>query len=833
MGDREEDEGVQEALEAAQPEIALQIRNEKHLKQVGVAARRPRARASCVKGHAGEDTKQWELVLYAFSDSSELANLESLLVQLAPSKCFLSADLEQTQSVGDSKKVHALLQTHDVGVVYMKKHAFSDVSGLETNVSRLLGANSMAEYQDVLAPPLAAGSLACVIDALGLMADAEAFGCYALTEGNLSSAMQLDSAAVWSLNLLPEPSATSGAVPRFGGSVLEILNRGKTAMGRRLLERWIRQPLLDVAQIGARQNLVQLFVDESSLRMELLDECMKALPDLGRLAVNLERKKHAKIGDLVSVYDAATGVMPRILALLQGIDVGGDEVLAGLVAEKFTVPLDKIMVDLQGFTDLVKEVVDLDSRPTLVVNAKHDESLQALRDEWDATLADIEEEHRNARDTIGGDIKCEKDKVRGFAFRVVNKKEEARLSKLPYVHICQVLVSGVQFTTTKLKALAAEHRRVRAEYEQRQAHLLNAAIDVASTYVPVLEAATATLAELDVLLGFAHAACHAGSGYCRPTLEQDGDCIMLTGARHPCVELQDGVDFIPNNYDFERERSRFQLVTGPNMGGKSTYIRQLGTIAVMAQIGSFVPAEVARLPVFDKLLVRVGAGDLQQRGVSTFMLEMLEASAILHKATERSLVIIDELGRGTSTYDGFGLAWAISEYLLTKARSMCLFATHFHELTALQQEHSRGFANKHVTAVASDREITMVYQVRDGPCMESFGVHVAAMAGFPASVLNCARRKSQELEGFERAVGSQQEAGDARASSAADDAHGTPTQTSSAKRSAGADTSLPLSGQSPTKKARVGFLPAFAALPLDKMSPGEALAAVRSLLVHQ
>ncbi|POM68543.1 DNA mismatch repair protein Msh2, partial [Phytophthora palmivora] len=624
--DREDDDASVETLEETQAEVALQIRNEKHLKQVGVAVRRPRTRASCVKGQADEDTKQWELLLFSFSDSSELANLESLLVQMAPSTCYVSAELEQMQSVGDSKKLHALLKTHEVAPVYMKKQLFSDVSGVETNVSRLLGANTMAEYQDVLASKLAAGSLACLIEALGVMTDADAFGCYTLHEGNLSSAMQLDSAAIWSLNLLPEPNSTTTGVTRFGGSVLEILNRGKTPMGRRLLERWIRQPLLNVKQIENRQNLVQLFVDDSSLRMELLDECMKALPDLGRLAISLEKKKNAKITDLVSVYDAAVGAMPKVLKLLKGTDGGGDEALAKLVKETFATPLEKILADLQGYTELVKEVVDLDSRPTLVVNAKHDENLQTLREEWDSILADIEEEHRNALDTISDDIKCEKDKVRGFVFRIVNKKEEARLSKMQNVHICQVLVSGVQFTTAKLKALATDHRRVRGEYEERQAHLLNAAIDVASTYVPVLVAATATLAELDVLLGFAHAACHAGSGYCRPTMENDGDCVVLTSARHPCVELQDGVDFIPNDYNFERENSRFQLVTGPNMGGKSTYIRQLGTIAVMAQIGSFVPAEVARLPVFDKLLVRVGAGDLQQRGVSTFMLEMLEAS---------------------------------------------------------------------------------------------------------------------------------------------------------------------------------------------------------------
>ncbi|KAF1333648.1 DNA mismatch repair protein, partial [Globisporangium splendens] len=782
--------------DAAQPEIAIQIKNTKLLKQVGVAVRRPRLRRSCVKGQADEDTKHWEFVLYAFSDSSELTNLETLLVQIAPSRCYLPAGLSQEPHVGDSKKLHSLLKALDVANAYTKKNSFKETN-LESNLGRLLGAASMAAYKNELDMELATGSLACLIDALELMSDAESFGCYTLCEGNLSSAMQLDSSAIWSLNLLPDPANKS--TTRYGGSVLEILNRGKTPMGRRLLERWIRQPLVNLKDIQERQNIVQIFVDDTSLRMELLDECMKALPDLERLGITLEKKKNVKIDDLVNVYDAAKGAIPRILSLLSNYE--GE--CASIMQEKYTTPLTKILDDLSGYMELIEEVVDLDTRPNLVVNAKHDEDLLALRNEWNDVLADIEDEHRNARETIGGDIKCEKDKVREFVFRIVNTKEEARISKLPYVHICQVLVSGVQFTTFKLKALASEHRRIKQEYEKRQANLLNAAIDVATTYVPVLEAATSALAELDVLLGFAHAACHAGSGYCRPTLEDNGECVVLTSSRHPCVELQDQVDFIPNDYHLVRDESRFQLITGPNMGGKSTYIRQLGTIVVMAQIGSFVPADVARLPVFDKLLVRVGAGDLQQRGVSTFMMEMLEASAILHKATDRSLVIIDELGRGTSTYDGFGLAWAISEYLLDKVRAMCLFATHFHELTSLAQEHPRGFANKHVTAVAGDKQITMVYQVRDGACMESFGVHVAAMAGFPASVIDCARHKSHELESFGVA---------------------------SKKRPAESD-GLLASGSAPLKQARVAFAHAFAALPLAALPADEAVASVRSLLV--
>lgn len=687
--------------------------------------------------------------------------------------------------------------------MFSKKSAFKETN-LEANLGRLLGAASMAQYKSELELEPATGALACLLDALALMSDADNFGCYTLQEGSLSSAMQLDSSAIWSLNLLPDP-ATKATATRHGGSVLEILNRGKTNMGRRLLERWIRQPLVDLKRIEARQNIVQVFVDDPSLRMELLDERMKALPDLERLSVVLEKKRNVKITDLVTVYDAAKSAIPRILALLRGYDGAS----SALIEERYTAPLAKILDDLSGYVDLIEEVVDLDTRPNLVINAKHDEELQTLRSEWNDVLSEIEDEHRSAREHIGGDIKCEKDKVREFVFRVVSTKEEARISKLPYVHICQVLTNGVQFTTTKLKALAAEHRRIKSEYEKRQTNLLNAATDVAATYVPVLEAATATLAELDVLLGFAHAACHAGSGYCRPQLEENGDAVVLTSSRHPCVELQDQVDFIPNDYHFVRDTSRFQLITGPNMGGKSTYIRQLGTIAVMAQIGSFVPAQAARLPVFDKLLVRVGAGDLQQRGVSTFMMEMLEAAAILHKATARSLVIIDELGRGTSTYDGFGLAWAISEYLLDKVRAMCVFATHFHELTALQQEHPTGFVNKHVTAVAGDKQITMVYQVRDGACMESFGVHVAAMAGFPESVLACARRKSDELENFPSAKHSDDDSAKTTSKRAAEDDGPTPA----------------------LKKARLAFKHAFAALPLTTLPADEAVAAVRSLLV--
>jgi DNA mismatch repair protein MSH2 len=274
------------------------------------------------------------------------------------------------------------------------------------------------------------------------------------------------------------------------------------------------------------------------------------------------------------------------------------------------------------------------------------------------------------------------------------------------------------------------------------------------TYVGLAESTAALVADLDVLISFATTAALAPAEYTRPKLipTATGDSgvgrrLILEGARHPCVELMDDVDFIPNNYSLQYGTSQFQIITGPNMGGKSTYIRAAGAIAVMAHVGSFVPCSRAEMTIIDCVLVRVGAGDAVQKGVSTFMAEMLEASVILSTATPSSLIIIDELGRGTSTFDGFGIAWSISSYIIKHLSCLCVFATHFHELTAIEKQH-RCVKNRHVTAHTDPESghVVMLYDVRDGPCLESFGIHVAAMAGFPLDVINEAKRKISDLE---------------------------------------------------------------------------------------
>merc|ERR1712048_267981 len=273
------------------------------------------------------------------------------------------------------------------------------------------------------------------------------------------------------------------------------------------------------------------------------------------------------------------------------------------------------------------------------------------------------------------------------------------------------------------------------------------ALKVASSYRPVVDRLSELLSGLDVLAAFARTALTAPCQFVRAKIDANSNTFNIKGATHVLVVANSEKSFVANDLDMDRESSRLHLITGPNMGGKSTYIRSVALIALLNQIGSFVPCVSAELPVFDAIMCRVGASDMQLRGISTFMAEMLEAACILNTATERSLVIVDELGRGTSTSDGYGIAWAIARHLVEEKRCYTLFATHFHELAALE-DVTPGVHNKHATASVNTASgnLTFLYALADGPADQSYGAHCAQLAGFPSHVVKASQRRAAEFE---------------------------------------------------------------------------------------
>lgn len=293
--------------------------------------------------------------------------------------------------------------------------------------------------------------------------------------------------------------------------------------------------------------------------------------------------------------------------------------------------------------------------------------------------------------------------------------------------------------------LVRQQEQLKSAYDAEQADVIAQAAEVARTYAHVLEAGSDLIAELDCLCSLAHVA--AVRDWARPKILPAGSReLTLTHLRHPCVEAGLGAAYVPSSIHLSGG-AHVAIITGPNMGGKSTFIRAVGISLLLAHIGSFVPASQACIPVLDRLMARVGASDSMERGVSTFMAEMQDTSAILSRATPNSCVIIDELGRGTSTHEGFGIAWAVLQRLAETTGCLVLFATHFHELTSMQ-ESNPGIVNLHVAAVVSedDRDVTMLYEVQPGACEKSYGIQVAQIAGFPSSIVEDAHAIAASLE---------------------------------------------------------------------------------------
>lgn len=670
-----------------------------------------------------------------FLDNDHLSNLEAACVQLTAKECLYAPGANDEY---DANKVAQILSKCDVVRTEFKRGEFATGS-LEQDLARLLRPKqalpSIAENE------LALSCMGALVKYLDLLADDTNFGRFSLRRIDLDRYMRLDSAAVRALNLVPLPGDGNKSFSLFG-----LLNQCRTAMGARLLQVWLRQPLMRVADIVRRQDLVEVFVADDILRRRVVDDHLRRVPDVNRIAKKFARGR-ASLQDVATLYQVVGRLKPLhdTLSFYSGAHRAAFE-------ERYLSPLGAIVDECTNLIALVEATIDLErlERHEYAINPQFDRELQRIRDEQATLHADIEACAHQVSREISGTLKLERSAQFGFYLRLSRKDEREIRGNKKYVQL-DARKDGVRFTTARLSELSKEYVSLDMTYDTKQSELVAKAIATVATYLPVVEEINQLLAELDVIVSLATVAVSAATPFVRPTVSDDASTALeLIGARHPCMERLDDVAFIANDVVMRPGSSSFMIITGPNMGGKSTYIRMTGVLVLMAQVGCFVPCTSARVRVCDSILARVGAGDALLKGVSTFMAEMIETTAVLNAATPRSLIIIDELGRGTSTYDGFGLAWAISEHIATNVGCLCLFATHFHELTNLAKQVPT-VRNRHVTALTTSDSLTLLYRVEDGPSDESFGIHVAELAKFPSDVVEAAKRKAAELEGAENA----------------------------------------------------------------------------------
>jgi DNA mismatch repair protein MutS len=557
------------------------------------------------------------------------------------------------------------------------------------------------------------------LDALNLLTSLRVY--------SLNEFMTLDASTRRNLEL-DETLRGDPANPTRGlrkGSLLGTLDYSITPMGKRLMHQWVSQPLLHVEKINKRQDGVQAFFDNGMMRAELR-EALKPISDLERL-VNRVLAGSAQPRDMVAMR-STLGYLPKIKAVIS------DRLPVG----QWTVCEEEL--------NLLQNAIDDDPPATLqnsgVIRAGYSAELDGVIEaskharEWIANLEGVEREKTGIKT-----LKVGYNKVFGYYIEI----SRGAADRAPENYIRkQTLVNAERFITPEMKeyetlVLNAEERIKEIEtrlFRELCSELAKAAHKILST--------ARALAELDVLSALGEVA--ALEGYSRPEVHE-GSGLEIHDGRHPVVEqLLSNDRYIPNDVIFEKGEV-VRVITGPNMSGKSTYLRQTALIVLMAQMGSFVPAASAKIGLVDRIFTRIGAQDEIHAGQSTFMVEMVEAANILHHATARSLLILDEIGRGTSTYDGLSIAWGIIEYIHNHPhlRSKTLFATHYHELTQLA-DLLPGIRNYNVAVSEADNKVVFLHKIIAGGADRSYGIHVAQMAGLPAPVIGRANEIMVELE---------------------------------------------------------------------------------------
>ncbi len=544
--------------------------------------------------------------------------------------------------------------------------------------------------------------------------------------------------------LLIDPSSRRNlelADPMLGSAkdstLLHVLDCSKTPMGGRLLRQWVLNPLRSVQRIIERQDIVGTFKDDP-LTLAELRETISGIRDLARITTKLNMNT-ANPRDLISL-SASLSLIPGVKNILAIFDLP-------LIGD-----INTRLCELDELTGRILNTL-IDSPPASATdggviregcNSELDELRSAATEgrNWVAQLQAKEQERTGIKS-----LKVHYNRVFGFYIEVT----KSNLESVPADYIRkQTLVNCERFITPELKEMESRILGADDKAKALEIKIFEELRQYAAGFTREIQQNAEALAEIDALCALAD--CASRYSYCRPHID-DSDMLVIKGGRHPVLDaaMQDS-RFIPNDTILDGEENRMMIITGPNMAGKSTYIRQTALLVIMAQMGSFIPADSAVIGVTDKIFTRVGAADDISRGQSTFMVEMLETANILNNATPRSLIILDEIGRGTSTFDGLSIAWSVAEYILDhpSCRARTQFATHYHELTELAMVR-KGVRNYNVAVREYGDQIIFLRQIVPGAADKSYGIHVAKLAGLPDKVVKRAKEILANLE--ENAIG--------------------------------------------------------------------------------
>ena len=522
-------------------------------------------------------------------------------------------------------------------------------------------------------------------------------------------------------------------------SLFSILDRTSTPMGGRLLQTWIGKPLLSVSDIEMRQEAVAWFFSSETRRRNVM-EILKNASDLERLSTKVATRR-ATPRDLIGITKSIS-IIPNLIDLLSN----GDDSHKIHFARNIFRDHSELLTTLSSSLN--------DDPPTTVgdgnaIKPGYSKELDKLKGELLAAQKQMASLESNERQETGiKTLKVGFNRVFGYYIEV----SRSHVDSVPEHYVRkQTLVGGERYITPRMKELEAQILTARDRISFMESEVFSKICEVVSLEVSKLKQSAEALALIDVFNSFAVVA--QTENYTKPNLNRSGR-IHIEEGRHPVVEnITTKSMFISNDTDLNLEESQIIILTGPNMSGKSTYLRQVGLITLMAQIGSYVPARSANISVVDRIFTRVGLQDDLTAGQSTFMVEMVETASILNQATRHSLIILDEIGRGTSTYDGLAIARSVAEHLHNSSNLGCktLFATHYHEMTSLSSELSRA-KNYHVSVTEDNGNIVFLRRIVEGGADRSYGVHVARLAGIPSSIVNRAWEILRELEEYQGSV---------------------------------------------------------------------------------